>query len=113
MIGDMAAREPAEASLGVVIPAWNEQENLDLLLPELTAVTRRLGIHADLIVVDGGSMDGTTNTAARHGARVVQQQERGYDGALIADFSSSLHCDDGCRSIASGPVCRRIMEPPQ
>jgi hypothetical protein len=69
----MAAREPAEASLGVVIPAWNEQENLDLLLPELTAVTRKLGIDADLIVVDGGSMDGTKDTAARHGAPALSR----------------------------------------
>jgi len=84
----MNVRDPPEASLGVVIPAWNERENLDLLLPELTAITRRLGIAADLIVVDGGSTDGTAETAARHGARVVRQQERGYGGALIAGFDA-------------------------
>jgi dolichol-phosphate mannosyltransferase len=86
----MVARD-LEASLGVVLPAWNEQENLDLLLPEVTGVTRRLGIDADLIVVDGGSKDGTVETAARHGARVVLQQERGYGGALMAGF-------DACRA---------------
>ena len=85
---DIADYDAAEASLGVVIPAWNEQENLHLLLPELTAVIKRLGINADLIVVDGGSKDGTVETAARNGARVVLQRERGYGGALIAGFES-------------------------
>ena len=71
-----------------MIPAWNEQGNLDLLLPELTAVIKRLGINADLIVVDGGSKDGTVETAARHGARIVLQRERGYGGALMAGFEA-------------------------
>jgi dolichol-phosphate mannosyltransferase len=88
MIHDMTARAPAGASLAVVIPAWNEQENLNLLLPELRAVTHRLGIASDLIVVDGGSVDGTVDAAIRHGARIVAQQERGYGGALIAGFEA-------------------------
>jgi dolichol-phosphate mannosyltransferase len=84
----VALEDLARASLGIVIPAWNECPNLELLLPELTAVATRLQIRADLIVVDGGSEDGTCDAAARCGARVVRQKERGYGGALIAGFGA-------------------------
>ena len=75
--------------LTILIPAWNERANLELLLPELGDVTRKLGVTADVIVVDAGSSDGTKEAASRLGARVVLQNERGYGGALIAGFAAS------------------------
>jgi dolichol-phosphate mannosyltransferase len=75
--------------LTILIPAWNERANLELLLPELGQVTRKLGVDADVIVIDAGSTDGTTDAADRLGARVVLQKERGYGGALIAGFAAS------------------------
>jgi glycosyltransferase involved in cell wall biosynthesis len=76
--------------LTILIPAWNERDNLELLLPELGEVTSKLGVAADVIVVDAGSNDGTRNVAIRLGARVVLQNERGYGGALIAGFAASI-----------------------
>ena len=40
-------------------------------------------------MVDGGSSDGTAEAAARRGARVVQQEARGYGGALLAGFAAT------------------------
>src|SRR5437588_6403231 len=75
--------------LAVVIPAWNERENIELLLPALKEMIADLGLTAEIIVADGGSRDGTADAAQRRGARVVVQQERGYGGALLAGFAAS------------------------
>lgn len=74
--------------LSVVIPAWNERENLDLLLPALRETLQDLGIRFEIIVADAGSTDGTREAAERRGARVVVQTERGYGGALLAGFAA-------------------------
>jgi len=73
----------------VVIPALNEQENLELLLPSLCKVVSELGLVADIVVVDGGSDDGSRRIAEQLGARVVTQQKRGYGGALLAGFAAA------------------------
>ena len=49
--------------LAVVIPALNEKENLDLLLPALKEVVVGMGVTAEIVVVDGGSRDGTREAA--------------------------------------------------
>jgi dolichol-phosphate mannosyltransferase len=75
--------------LAVVIPAWNERENLELLLPALREVLAALGVTYEIVVADGGSRDGTREAAEKRGARVVLQQERGYGGALLAGFGAT------------------------
>lgn len=75
--------------LAVIIPAWNERENLELLLPAVREEIARLGITAEIVVVDGGSRDGSREAAERRGARVVPQQVRGYGGALLAGFAAT------------------------
>lgn len=80
---------PRSPELAVVIPALNEGENLELLLPALREVLAGLGVAAEIVVADGGSADGTPGIAERRGARVVRQQERGYGGALLAGFAAT------------------------
>ena len=80
---------PHALDLAVVIPALNERENLELLLPALREVIGGLGIRSEIIVVDGGSRDGTREAATRRGARVVGQTEHGYGGALVAGFAAT------------------------
>jgi dolichol-phosphate mannosyltransferase len=75
--------------LAVVIPAWNERENLELLLPALREVLEELGVRFEIVVADAGSRDGTAEASARRGARVVVQTERGYGGALLAGFGAT------------------------
>ena len=52
-------------------------------------MVRKLGVSAELIVIDGGSHDETQSVSENHGARVVKQVERGYGGALLAGFAST------------------------
>lgn len=56
--------------ISIIIPVLNEAERLGILLPELgkRAETRAV---AEIIVVDGGSGDGSAQVAERKGARVV------------------------------------------
>ena len=75
--------------LTVIIPALNEEKNLEILLPLLSGVITDLGLAVDIIVVDGGSHDETKAVANGLGARVVVQQERGYGGALLTGFAAA------------------------
>ncbi len=75
--------------LGIIIPAWNESRNLELLLPALRQTLSELRVSYEIIVVDGGSTDDTPSTAAHLGARVLRQQERGYGGALLEGFAAT------------------------
>ena len=75
--------------LAVIIPALNERENLEILLPALREEIAALGVPGEIVVVDGGSHDGTPEAAERRGARVVRQRERGYGGALLAGFAAT------------------------
>ena len=79
----------AHPDLAVVIPAWNERENIELLLPALREVIAGLGLTAEIVVADGGSRDGTAEAAQRRGARVVVQKEPGYGSALLAGFAAT------------------------
>jgi dolichol-phosphate mannosyltransferase len=68
--------------LTILLPAWNEAENLRALLPRVAAVVNALGVKYEVLVVDAGSTDGTQQVAAAAGARVARQSEPGYGGAL-------------------------------
>ena len=81
--------EPAPLDLSIVIPAWNERANLELLLPAIRQVCDDAGLRAEVIVVDGGSHDGTAALATRLGARVIAQRERGYGAALREGMAAS------------------------
>jgi dolichol-phosphate mannosyltransferase len=75
--------------LAVIILAWNERENLELLLPALKETLEGLGTTWEIIVVDGGSRDGTAEAATSRGARVVLQRERGFGAALLEGFAAT------------------------
>jgi dolichol-phosphate mannosyltransferase len=73
--------------LTVVIPAWNEADNLRGLLPRLESVLAEIGVKSEVLIVDKGSDDGTAAVAAGLGARVVRQTEPGLGGALRTGFA--------------------------
>ncbi|NOZ23867.1 MAG: glycosyltransferase [Planctomycetes bacterium] len=79
----------AKIDLTILIPAMNEAENLRALLPGLHGVAKRCTPHYEIIVVDGGSTDGTPRVAESLGAEVVTQSRRGYGGALHAGFAAA------------------------
>jgi dolichol-phosphate mannosyltransferase len=76
-------------ALSLVIPALNEAESLDRVLPELKKAVAALGPTSEILVVDGGSRDGTQEIVRKHEVRLVSQTLPGFGGAYRAGFEQA------------------------
>jgi dolichol-phosphate mannosyltransferase len=79
----------AAVDLTVLVPVLNERENVAELLPRLDGVLRQLGCSTEVLVVDGGSKDGTADVAKTLGVRVLVQRSPGYGGAMREGFAAA------------------------
>jgi dolichol-phosphate mannosyltransferase len=75
--------------LSIILPVVNERDNLVVLIPRMRALLEREQIDFEIVVVDGGSQDGTGEAAAELGARVVGERRRGYAGAMETGFAEA------------------------
>ena len=66
----------------VIIPAFNEETSIGLVLDNLPQETLK-----EIIVVNNGSTDKTACVARKHGARVVDEPLRGYGAACLKGIS--------------------------
>jgi glycosyltransferase involved in cell wall biosynthesis len=64
--------------ISVIIPAYNEESSIGLVLDALPQDR----IH-EIIVVDNSSSDNTAFVAKKHGARVVKEDRKGYGSACL------------------------------
>ena len=78
-----------------IIPAYNEVENIALVVGGLLALRDPQGLPTvhEVVVADNNSNDGTADIALRSGARVVHVPQKGYGNA----------CASACR-LATGDV---------
>lgn len=77
-------------SVSIIIVNWNGREHLDACLPALASQTRQAD---EVIVVDNGSTDGSTeHVRQRHpGVRVVQLDSNlGFTGGNLAGFQAAM-----------------------
>jgi len=74
--------EILRTELCVIIPARNEEQSLVRLLPEIIKK-----VTSNLIVVDNGSSDATSEVATKLGARVIRENRIGYGFACLAAIS--------------------------
>ena len=70
-----------ESLVDVVIPAYNEERSLPLVLGDLPPVR-------NVIVVNNDSTDDTASVAEEHGAVVVFEAQRGYGSACLKGLST-------------------------
>ncbi|HEY7211652.1 MAG TPA: glycosyltransferase [Bryobacteraceae bacterium] len=75
--------------LTVAIPALNEGPNLALLLPELQKVLESIGAQNEILIITRNADELTRDVAARAGARVLEQTQPGYGGALRTAFDNA------------------------
>jgi glycosyltransferase involved in cell wall biosynthesis len=81
-IDSVRERRPRTPRVSIVVPALNEARNLATVLPSLPSAH-------EVILVDGGSVDGTVETAqaTMPSIRVVRQLRRGKGNAMAAGFA--------------------------
>jgi glycosyltransferase involved in cell wall biosynthesis len=70
--------------VSVIIPTQNEAQAIARVLADLPS-----NIVTEVIVVDSNSNDGTTEIAARAGARVIQEPRRGYGRACLTGLAAA------------------------
>ena len=68
--------------ISIIIPAFNEESSIGLVLDALPQEI----IH-EIIVVNNNSTDDTARVATEHGARVVDEPQRGYGSACLRGMS--------------------------
>jgi len=78
-----------EPEVSVIVPAWNEADELPNTLPVLQRALGELGRSAEIVVVDNASTDGTAEIARTQGARVVREPERRIARARNAGAAAS------------------------
>ncbi len=99
-----------------VIPAYNEEIAVPLVLEAARKVAKEEALQAEFIVVDDGSTDQTAAVAASHGARVISiAMNVGYGAALKRGIEAASHpsvviCDgDASYPLEySGELLRRL-----
>jgi len=67
-----------DKKISVVIPCYNEEEGIALVIPSLPPSVD------EVIVVDNNSTDGTSEVAGKLGARVILEKKKGYGAAYKA-----------------------------
>jgi glycosyltransferase involved in cell wall biosynthesis len=82
-------------SLSIVLPAYNEEANIENAVNEVSAVARALGIDHEIILVNDGSTDRTGEVARELRERIPNLRlvehypNRGYGAALKAGFAAA------------------------
>jgi glycosyltransferase involved in cell wall biosynthesis len=82
--------ESKDVEMSVVVPVYNEQANLSMLIPKLVEVFDRLGSLYEMIFVDDGSSDGSRKLLKEMASQVPSlrvvglKQNRGLSTALLA-----------------------------
>lgn len=82
-------------SLSIVLPAYNEEANVERAVNEVSTVARQLGLDHEIVLVNDGSTDRTGGVAREMARRVPNLRivehfpNRGYGGALKAGFAAA------------------------
>ena len=78
-----------QIALSVVLPCLNEEAGLEFCLPKIHSTIKKMGVSAEVIVVDNGSTDKSSAVALKGGARVVQETVPGYGAACMKGLAEA------------------------
>ena len=83
------------SSLSIVLPAYNEEANVESAVEEVSTVAQQLGMDYEIILVNDGSTDRTGEIGRELAQRipnfrlVEHYPNRGYGGSLKAGFAAA------------------------
>lgn len=77
--------------LSVVIPAYNEEDNIALCVQSVQRELDTLGYMSEIIVVDNNSTDLTGCVAQLHGAKVIVEKAKGVTRARQKGFEAAKY----------------------
>ena len=107
-------KKSGRENLWIVIPAYNEEKNIETVIRQWHAIVDKTGEDSRLLLVDDGSKDHTLNIA-RHLQKtcprlVAVTKENGGHGAAVLfgyHYAVSHGADIFSRRIPTGRRCRR------
>jgi len=79
----------------IVLPTYNEKENIAVLIPRLESMIKKEGLRAEIIVVDDSSPDRTAEAAKELGKKygnirvIVRRKKEGIGPALKEGYSNA------------------------
>ncbi|MBU0762381.1 MAG: glycosyltransferase [Candidatus Altiarchaeota archaeon] len=95
----------------IVIPAYNEAERIK---PTLEALTKEFGKQAEIIVVDDGSADNTSEIASEYGVEIIRHKaNKGKGAAVKTGFKHARGKTVGfvdADNSATPPDIRKVLE---
>ncbi len=83
--------------VAVVLPTYNEKENIYEMISQIERVFQQTGVHGWIVVVDDSSQDGTIEEVEslkeEYGniRLIVRRGERGLGSAIVRGFKEALH----------------------
>jgi glycosyltransferase involved in cell wall biosynthesis len=83
------------SNLSIVLPAYNEEANVESAVEQVSAVAQQLGMEYEIILVNDGSADRTGEIGRElmervpHFRLVEHYPNRGYGGSLKAGFAAA------------------------
>jgi dolichol-phosphate mannosyltransferase len=78
--------------LSVILPAYQEEENLKNLLPRILQTLQAMGLRAEVLVIDTMEpMDQTKAVCEQHGVRYVTRRGGNYFGSAVRTGIEEAH----------------------
>ena len=84
-----SAASLSEPELSVVMPCLNEADTLESCIRKAQSSITEMGLNAEIIVADNGSVDGSQKIAQGAGARVINVKAAGYGNALMGGIAAA------------------------
>ena len=96
MHGQQSSTNSNQITVGVIIPAFNEEQSIRRVLDDIPRgfANDTYGVAIrQIVVVDNGSTDATASVAEKAGAKVLYEPQPGYGQACFMGLQTLCKCD--------------------